>query len=592
MYKFLGYIFLFFTYSLVCHQNNLVIIIDNLQQETVKTEEINMTHQLITALQQKSAAVLISGTLWKNIIDRKKRFEKQLKKAGSLPFILFSMYKETNQTLQDLDYNLIAVNRKLSSSWFSQRYPQLAQLSEDKLNQLKFDFLCYTFVFCFAQWHVYNPGTGMLLFVPIEFDYGLDTTFEIFNQKDCLKYVDKKSNIVQSLQKLFTGLHKYWVIYLTGHGHPKNMQQDANIAGLHIDDFKELLQYCNDYMRIKLFVYASCYGGGVHTIEPYKNMILDYPVIVTSLTDAPIFAFGLFEGMKLPPYDQEFRLQPENVARNKGLLPYALQNYQAFFKRAWKGQFDLHLIQYISKFFACDMFECHVQKVENFPLIRKAGACMFTPIQDSLFLKMVQQVIAEDINITATKPIFLYTKKIKKIKMDQVVPIVSMIPGMVSHEIKELYAPKVLLSSLLLEMFLSIEDMQPYKNFLIKQLFCYDDLSFKDHKTKTFSDALIVGQPEFIPNFLHKACDAYLYYHVENDYYLVLYKKQKMIELIQLNNDQILIMQEIKNFVEQAINFKAQDSGIDYSTFHEYMKNKNHQQVLVGDCIKAKICKK
>ena len=126
---------------------NLVIIVDNLQQETAKTDEINMTHQSMTALQQQSSMVLVSIGLWKNIVDRKKRFEDGLQDPLSVQSSIFNLYTTTNQELRSAHYNLGIINQKLSASWFAKKYPLLMELSVQEYNRLKFDFACYIFNF-------------------------------------------------------------------------------------------------------------------------------------------------------------------------------------------------------------------------------------------------------------------------------------------------------------------------------------------------------------------------------------------------------------------------------------------------------------
>lgn len=591
MQRVLQYFFILFSFYVMSHDCNLMIIVDNLHQETAKTAEINMTHQLITALQQRASAVLFSATLWKNIIDRKKKFAKHLEDSSSLCSIIFNMYQATNEELKNARYNPTVVNRKLSHVWFLEKYPQLAELSKDDFNQLRFDFLCYIFDFDFSSWRVYYGHFGMLLFVPQEFDYHCDSMYEVLNEDDCCKSFDKKSNVVQSLQKILLSEQDRWVVYVTGHGHPKNAKQDANIAGLKIHEFKDLLHYFNESMHLKLLVYASCYGGGVHTIEPYVGLSCNYPIIVTALTDAPIFGFGLFEGVKLPPYDDQFKLESVDIAKHKGLLPYAMQDYVGFFQRAWKGRFDLHLIQFISRFFTCDFLQCHIQKIENFPLIRDRGEFIFTPVKDGLFSKLVQQVVLPSAIITATKPVLLYTKKVKKIKMDHLVPIISMIPGFVSHQIEDFYAPAILLSSLISDVFLSLEDMQLYKNFIIKKLACVNDL-VDSKNIGILSHVLILCQKNLMPKFIGTEPDAIIYFEFENKHYCCIFDQQKITQTILLDEIQIAAMIELEKFVQQAIDFKEQVTPVEHITLSGYLENKNYHQQIVDNCIKAKVCKK
>ena len=591
MKKSFQFLLLFLSYNLFADEGNLVIIVDNLQQETVKTQEINMTHQCVTALQQRSSLVLISTSLWKNIIDRKKNFEKKLKDLSSIESKILDMYQTTNKELKDARYNFAAVNKKLSRSWFNAQYPELSQLSDAKFNQLRFDFLCYNFHFDMSVWRVHSARTGMLLFVPQENKCQLDSHYELFDEKELLKYADKKSNVIESLKKLLK-VDKYrWVVYLTGHGHPKSSQQGANIAGLKIPEFKKLLHYLNDVMHLKLLVYSSCYGGGVHSIAPYGNFKFNYPIIVTAATDAPIFGFGLFEGVKLPPYDNQFKLKSGDVLKNHGLLVHAVQDYKAFFKRAWKGLFDLDLVQLISRFFACELLSCSVQKIENFPLIRKNGDTIFRPVRDNMIVKLVQQVTANG-TVSSNKPLLLYTKKVKKIKIDKAVPIVSMLPGLMSHEIGELIAEQVSLSQLVTKSFLSLEDMQAYKNFMIKKLLCFNDLIGPNRKTAVFTDVLVLGQQSLMPKFLEEPAEALIYFKFADLDHLLALNEQKIIKIMQLNKKQMNAMSEIKKLVKQSINFEAKELPTELLTFDSYVKNKAYQNDIIGQCVKRKICKK
>lgn len=572
------------------YDGNLVILIDDLQQETVTTEEVNMTHQCITALQQKASSVLISTSLWKNIFDRKKNFEAQLQDPLSLVSKILDLYQTTNQELKIARYNLALINQKLSQAWFVQNYPELAELEKHKLDQVRFDFLCYTFQFDMQQWRVYNAHTGMLLFVPRASTYEPLGNYEVINDQDFIKHADKKSQLVASLTKLCKGKKDRWVIYLSGHGHPKSFKQEANIAGLKISDFKKVLSYLHESMQVKLLVYSSCYGGGVHTIEPYANLRLNYPVIVTAATDAPIFGFGVFEGIKLPPYDDQFTLQATDVGKDCGLLPYALQNYHAFFKRAWQGQFDLHLVQHLSRFFNCDMLLCHVQKIENFPLIRKAGDIIFTPLHDSMMMKLVQQATSNTV-ITTNKPLLLYTKKVKKISIDHALPIISMLPGMQSHEIGELIAPHVPFSQLLTASFLSLEDVQACKNFMIKKLVCCNDVIGEKANT-VFTNVLILDQENLRPKFYDKDAQALIYCQLHDQHYLLAWNAQHITDQMVLQQEHIDIMSQIRNLVQQAVDYHAYELPEELLTFDAYVENKAYQQNIVDTCVKRKVCKK
>ncbi len=576
--------------SMFAVDRNLVIIVDNVHHENVKSQDVTMTHQCLTALQQQASMVLMSTGLWKNIVDRKKRFEKGLHNAQSPESLLYNLYQTTHHELALARYNLTTINQKLSKNWFEKEYPDLSRLSLEDFNQLRFDFACYIFKFDFDSWNVYTASEGMLLWIPVQTLYPIDKAYKIFHESDMMKIFDKKSNVVGSLQKLLHAQQDRFVVYLTGHGHPQSTEQKAHIAGLLQEDFRDLLDYFHASMHLKLLVYSSCYGGGVHCVQPYQDIRLHYPVIVTAVTDAPIFGFGLYEGVKLPPYDTHFMLDRGDVDKKQGLLPYALQNYAAFFKRAWKGQFDLQLVQLISKFFSCDFFVCHVQKIENFPLIRKAGSAIFVPIKDQLMIRLVQQATGYA-SLTLNKPLLMYTKKIKKIKMEKLVPIVSMLPGLQSHMIDQLIAPNFRLSDIIVKSFVSLEDMQAYKNYLIPEVSCINDL-VDDTQVSTIKNLLIVGQDNVRPKFMDKKTQVLIYFQSCDQHYCASVSDQKIVNVIKFNQDQIAVMQEIIQFVRLMVDFDTKNLPENLLTFDAYQQNAALHDQIVQACIKNKVCKK
>ncbi len=582
--------FLFYFCNLDGDDRNLAIFIDTMHQETVKSEDINMTHQCITALQQRASLVMVSRGLWKNIIERKKRFEKKLEDTQSLESEMMRLYTRTNQELKAVHYHLTTINQKLQQSWFAQNFPVIAALSAEDFNQVRFNFLCYMFNFDTTQWRVYNAHTGMLLFVPKESNYHADEQYQVSNEEELYKQSNQKLHLIATFEKLFNSTKDRWVIYMSGHGHPKNGPQSAHIAGVSIEDFRSLLLFFNEQMQIQVLVYSTCYGGGVHTVEPYEQLSLRYPVMVTALTDAPTFAFGLFEGTKLPPYDAHFKLYPTDVQKGKGLLPYSMQNYAAFFKRAWKGLFDIHLIQYISQFFQCNYGLCHVQKIENFPLIRYPFALVFRPVHDTMLIQLVQPVTNSN-GLTSSKPLLLYVKKIKKIKIDRSVPIISMIPGPADHEISELIAVQLPFSKLLMEAFLFLDDVQPYKNFMLKKVWCKNDL-IPATKSNVFDRVMVISQPELFPRWIKQVCKAVIFFQCQGIWYGAVVQDQKIEELMPLDVDQIETVVYLEQVIKASVDHDQYATVDQLLSFDSYREHKGYQAELVDACVSMKVCKK
>jgi len=579
----------FYCYSSADH-SNLVVLVDSMQQETIKSTEINMTHQVITALQQRASMVLISSTLWKNIHNRKKLFAQQLEDLQSPASKIFNMYQATCQELQHADYNCDVVNNKLSQSWYEQNYQILAQLAQADLDQLKFNFLCYTFEFIQDDWNIYDPGTGMLLFTPSELSCVVNNEYKLNADEDLLQHIEKKTRCVESFEKLYSNNKDKWVIYLSGHGHPKSSKQGANIAGIKADEFSELLLLFHTRMNVQLLVYSSCYGGGVHSVEPFMDNVFNYPIISAALTDAPIYGFGLFEGVKLPPYDSNFKLERRDVQKGVGLLPYSFQDYRQFFKKSWAGEFDMSLVQLVSQFFMCEFMQCHLQKIENVPLIRQAGSSVFVPLHDITMQQLVQQAMTESI-VTLRKPLLLYAKKIKKIDVDLAVPIISMLPGLQSHEIGTLCADKIVLSQLIESLFLSVVDIELYKNFLIKEVWCKDDV-FARGEPIVLQHFLILNQKNLMPKFLTVPAQVVVSYESGGRHYLIILNDQKISESMILTSEQASSMYDIEKFVQQNIDYQDSVDPKSLLQYDKYLENKEHQLQVARECVHEKVCKK
>lgn len=571
---------------------NLVIIIDAMRQETVDTDEINMTHQALTALQQKASMVLMSVSLWKNIIDRKERFFQAIKQPASLESDMFRLYQTTSAYLKQAKYALPLINQQLSHDWFGTHFAQLAQSGLEQLHRIRFDFACYRFVADLNQWKVYAVNQGMLLFVPHTIRCQVDEKYRVTCLQMILQKTDKNLHILGVLEKFFGQTQDRFVIYLTGHGHPKAAKQGAQIAGLSVADFRKFLEYCDQKMHLKLLVYSSCYAGGVHTLEPYVSLQLHFPVIVTAVTDAPIFGFGLFEGVKLPPYDANFYLQSTDVSKKEGLMPFALQDYSLFFKRAWKGYLDLHLIQAISRFFNCDLMSCSLQKIENYPLIRYAKSLVFMPIQENLLIRLVVPITSSYATFVAHKPLFLYVKKIKKIKMDRPVPIVSMLPGLQSHSIDRLHAPFISMSKILTESLISVEDMQGYKNFIVKQVTCLDDI-FGKSKTTVWHNLLVCGQDNIKPRgFEKKPAGTMVFVESDDASFGIIVADKKIIETFQLNQDQKIQVAQLLKYVMQMVEYDQNLPAEDLITYDRYKTSKEYHDQIIDMCTKQKVCNK
>lgn len=579
---------LLLTYNIQAENHSLIVLIDTIHQEGIKKQDITVTHQLITALQQHVAPILASVSLWKNIVDRKKEFAKKLDDVSSKESEIYNLFKETNEQLHLQNYNLQLINDMLSQTWFHENYSKLASLQQPEFDQLKFNFLCYIFNLDMQDWSVFDAQTGMLLFVPYGLSLVVDSSYQVAIQDDLLRHYDKKNHIIASMKAYFSN-NDTWVIYLSGHGNLKNNKQAALIAGMPVDIFSQFLLYLNLKMKIKLLVYSSCYAGGIHSIEPYKNMCLHFPTIVVALTDAPIYGFGFFEGVKLPPYNNQFNITSSDVQFGIGLIPCASQQFDLFFKRAWSGLYDIQLVQLISQFFLCEKQQCTLQKIENIPLIRCARALHFKLLRHETDQKLIQEVITSQ-PIVAKMPLLMYVKKIEKIEMMHPVSIISMLPGVQNHQIQEMNAGKISFSDIINRSFLSISDAEKNKNYLINKLFCYNDLVQSDQEQEVTH--CMIMQQGLMPKFLTGKVETWISFKSGDGWYLATWKDQKCSKIIKLKPEQIQVIQDVEHFMQQGIDYQSNILSHSLVDFDQYCNNKIYQNDIVTLCLQHKTCKK
>lgn len=581
-----------FLLSLSCLQakhQNLIILVDTAQQETSKKDDITATHQLITALQQQAAPILVSASLWKNIVDRKQKFSKKLDDRSSLELVFYDLYKDVNKELELSEYNLNLINQKLSLLWYKQNYHQLACLSQVQVDQLKFNFLCYNFDFNMDQWSCFDAQTGMILFVPQSVDLSIHNFYKILVESDLTLHHAKKNNIIQTLQLFFDGNYDDWILYLSGHGNVKAGKEVAHIAGMPIHEFSDFLSYINNKMKIKLLVYSSCYAGGINSVQPYKNMKLHYPVIVIALTDAPIYGFGFFEGIKLAPYSQDYYLTAQDVQKGQGLLPLKIQQFDTFFTRAWSGLHDIKLIESVSQFFTCDKKSCFVKKIENMPLIRDIASLSFDVMHDTIAQELVHKVTNSQVG-TTQKSVLLYVKKVDTIQFDNPVAIVSMLPGLQNHQINKLIAHNIPLSRIIQDSFLSLADATKNKNYLIDTIICNNDIIEPFGSCQVTHCMLI--QEGFMPKFLPYKSETFISFRLNEQAYLMVWRNEKPEKIMKLTSDQTRIMIELENFLQQGIDFQDDVPSSQLVVFDAYVKNKVYQKDIIESCLQQRICKK
>jgi hypothetical protein len=271
-----------------------------------------------------------------------------------------------------------------------------------------------------------------------------------------------------------------WTIYIVGHGSIIS----EKIADLTIQQFKDLLDFCQQHIKTKLFIYNSCYAGGDNLTKAYqdseKGVIETYtfPIIVTAITESKT------KGSR----DDDYKKLYETLFKETDILP----DYYTILK-------DAGFIKY----------------QQNMPQIRMPGSGWFTV--EGLNVEQNNKdymVISKTQALTRQKPleikaesrpsggprriIFVYTPVIPfSIKIDTMslsdTPYFSfMLPGVAQYHFKHINAGKATLDSVV-AMLSGIAQLTPRSyQIYIDELTClFNKAIFEAGQATTFKNCIL-----------------------------------------------------------------------------------------------------
>lgn len=575
-----------------CKDCNVAILLDRSGVESATSQDINLMHQLVSALEQKTSVVITSASLFYNVMKRRDAFAKGLHTSGSLQQELWRLYQTTNNRLQQVHGNVQSLTMNLNAKWYKKKFFRLAQIPVHQLDQLKFNFFCYQFLFDTSFWKIRELEGNILVFIPADLTKKICAGDDISFSK---AKATKKKNVTNPLPALMSVLKTKdmnWSIYLVGHGDLAYGKNPGVIAGCTVDQFNQLLQYLDTKIRPHLLIYASCFSGGVHTVEPYQDMQLQFPVIVLASTDAPTYVFGNVAGVKLPPYDQFNFLLKEDVGSSCQLSRVPTSNF-ANIKRVYKNnQVDIKMLRTICPFYYCDtQTTCFLEKIENLPLVRYPKSSCFVPVKEVVSKKLAACAHNHVDEMIADKAVLLYTHYLKKLQIPSCffASLVSMLPGLHTHSIEEIDAKKVGLKDLLQRMFFAIDAMQYKKSFMIQKIVCQDDLT-DFGGVAVFHDVMILQDDMFMPFFIDDyMADAAVYLSYQHHTYLLLYKDNELVDIRIVQGEKLATMLKIQNILKQSVEYGLRHA--DNVSHQAYKKHAAHQANLIAQCKKQKICR-
>lgn len=598
----LGIMFCLFFSAIQPIDQQLLMFLHTNSQEIGDEEGLNIAYQALTAIVQHAAPILMSENIWQHVVVRKDRFKQYLQDKNSMQSAVLSMHKKVNNLLITSKGDISFVNRSLDDAWCMQQYLPLSQLDQISYKHLLFDYFCYYVCDYFDNWKVYQLSGGYLLWIPYKRNDGfILKNLKIQSKSDIIKpFFSKQSCELDKVLQAYLSKDKSieWSIYATGHGfHEDDQQNQAGVIGMTLQSFKKVLNFLQDTISTKLFVYSSCFGAGRHAIIPYqdenKDILLSYPVIVICLTDAPAYVFGTPSGLKLPPYNASHFLTSANANR-QGLQPFFLQDFKAFCQYAIARRIDAIFAKTINPYVQCDSDRCTILKLENVPLIRRAYSSFFVPL-DGFKLYPITNSSDQIIELDDKDACLWYVNTYPgMIKLSKKLPaFVSMIPGSQVHCGKELQAPNSDFSELVRALFLSIDDIQEQNIYLFDKVYCSCMIpEISSEKLYELEQVLFLPTGEWLPSFAQKDASCYVYAQSGARFFSFCFDQNKQISCVQeLSSEQIMMLRSFKHLLLKECNF-GNTSSISMRLSSQHFCEKNQlRKKLLQTCLQEKICK-
>lgn len=355
-----------------------------------------VTAVLTMALVQKVAPIIVSGSVWRNFIERRKLFvDVTTGNPNTYAYYQqrYSCFKDQNQ-FNHLQQQLLATMVK----------PATPQAEHVALQLLGF-YVPGTVPFNSTEWTMkkLTPSGSLLLLIPKTNDnrfargFQLQAFSDVANMLDVDAFpkggADQKEkvetktatpkgwsmliesknkvdiDIIPTLKKLFVlnqenvAPQYEWLIYLSGHGSEPAQEgtlQVAFIAGLQEKTFAKLLKFFNDKITTKFLFYVSCYSGGQHLLTPYEQTE-HFPAVkkggpTREATRAEIFNYIIGAANVFQRVTATSTIVP-HIAHNGIILQYPLQfgpffnQLEQYFKAGLKAEPLDTILRYVHLYF-------------------------------------------------------------------------------------------------------------------------------------------------------------------------------------------------------------------------------------------------
>jgi len=581
---------LFFFIAMVHGQQRCLLIFQDIEtQQLTDIAGMNVAHQLLTALLQKgSATILVASDVWNHILMRRDRFNAACLQPESASCEVKSLVEEINQKIKN-KADLKFINSFFNDAWYQKTYPILARLNSDSYKAVLFDFFCAQLDRLIKPWTAYRLDGGYVLLVLQGYDQGFHITLaqkversQLFARHEPLLSISLVSCLSSLLQH-----QDSWTIYLTGHGNHIDTTHDIElIAGMTIEQFQQLLMFLNDALKTNILVYSSCYSSGMHLIEPYKksgkDLLLNYPVVATCLTDAPVYVFGLPAGLKLPPYDTTFYLEPSDVSA-QGLQWYVMQKFNDFCRYSVTRKNIKKIAQSVTVYQECTNSLCDLAKIENIPLVRKPNQTFFVPIDrryvDCVIHDSVQALVSDN-----KAGLLWYTKQYRgAVILKQRIPqFISMLPGDGVIWVDTINAAGFFMKDFIGQAFFAVEDMHDVQIFICDKLIT---------KQLTVHQFMIIPKSSWVPQGISAGTKGVCLYQQGKEFFAIAINGPAALqEPVKISNDSCLVVQKLWELLRQESKYQPNDSVESILSVSAVQDHTDFHQKLLRSCREQDIC--
>jgi hypothetical protein len=519
-------------------QNNadirdLIILLDTHVETTIESGGF-VLNDLITALHQHNAPVLVSAPLWKIFVEGKQEYKGQCAIPNTNDATLATLVRDINTRINywyqflsehnkdSVHTKMLTIERINTEFYTKEAYKKLQDekrvVKQQAANEtfLAYSRCAHTF-FNPDEWYSSIVDNAYYLLIPKAYaeKYTSSTDFyevieTLFAPPAPLDRCDDPLNIawllhaelnitsdtiIPALTKIFTAStttqkRPLWCIYMCGHGVSQSVFQNSSIAGMTWEAYQNVCSFFDEYVSMHSLWIASCQAGGHNRLAVFddesQQYRYQYPIIIESLSDTVV----LTSWLSTPLPDGESVLTATNISWNAQAQQWHLNselgnNFKKFFKHL--HQLSVQKNDAEKLFSHNDIFEV-AQKLRVTLNIANTPQ-LFLPGTDTSSLcypdcahridahsVILAQLCNQPIEVSK-KYLFIDVASITQpVHITNTIPdyVISTTPGNMSHYFAALDAPKVDLDSVICS-FWQLRGSACNKLFLIDTITCMAD---------------------------------------------------------------------------------------------------------------------